>query len=449
MMSRLAVLSAVFGFCYSLQIQNLPGQPNANFKQYSGYYSVGSDGNHQLHYWFIESQSNPSTDPVLLWLTGGPGCSGLSALLTEWGPFFVNADGATLRANPYGWNRNASVLVLESPAGVGFSWSKSGDVSTGDDQTASENWDALKAFFTEFSQYQKNDFYVTGESYGGIYVPTLVQTILDRQSQFQINIKGFAIGNGLVDEDLGTDSIIQFLHKHGLIDQLTWQKIQQQCCPNANTDDCPYHSFTKQDQCGNFVNNAANTAWGGGLNPYNMYQDCTNQGQIPKRFALDFKKRMGRLPKPEELGTVPCMNETAVTVYLNRRDVRSVLGIPGMLPDWSICNDDLNENYNRQYATVGPQVKNAITAGLKVMLYYGDIDMACNFFMGQRFAANLGLKQVAAKKSYHVDGQVAGFVTDWGQLKFVTVKGAGHMVPTDKPSVAFHILDSFLNNKKF
>ena len=88
-------------------------------------------------------------------------------------------------------------------------------------QTASENWEALVAFFTEFPQYAKNDFYVTGESYGGIYVPTLVQTILDRQSQFKINIKGTAIGNGCVSEDEGTDSLILFEYAHGLIDD-TW-----------------------------------------------------------------------------------------------------------------------------------------------------------------------------------------------------------------------------------
>lgn len=77
--------------CRSLaaQITNLPGAPAVNFKQYSGYYTVGANKNHQLHYWFVESQGNPATDPVLVWLTGGPGCSGLSALLTEWGPFMV------------------------------------------------------------------------------------------------------------------------------------------------------------------------------------------------------------------------------------------------------------------------------------------------------------------------------------------------------------------------
>ncbi|RCN31543.1 serine carboxypeptidase [Ancylostoma caninum] len=117
--------------------------------------------------WFVESQNNPATDPVLVWLTGGPGCSGLSALLTEWGPFMVNPDGATLTANPYSWNKKASILTLEAPAGVGYSFATDGNIKTGDDQTASENWEALVAFFNQFPQYRNNDFYITGESYGG------------------------------------------------------------------------------------------------------------------------------------------------------------------------------------------------------------------------------------------------------------------------------------------
>ncbi|VDM82429.1 unnamed protein product [Strongylus vulgaris] len=71
---------------------------------------------------FVESQNNPSTDPVLLWLTGGPGCSGLSALLTE--------------TNPYSWNKKASILTLESPAGVGYSFATDNKLKTGDDQVS-------------------------------------------------------------------------------------------------------------------------------------------------------------------------------------------------------------------------------------------------------------------------------------------------------------------------
>jgi cathepsin A (carboxypeptidase C) len=65
-----------------------------------------------------------------------------------------------------------------------------------------------------------NDFYVTGESYGGIYVPTLVQTILDHQSDYNINIRGLAIGNGCVSQNIDFDTIIQFLYNHNMVDEL-------------------------------------------------------------------------------------------------------------------------------------------------------------------------------------------------------------------------------------
>src|SRR5690348_1252000 len=107
------------------QVLYMPGiNPQPNFNHYSGYLQ-GRPGNH-LHYWFIESQNNPSTDPVVLWLNGGPGCSSLAGLFQEHGPFRVNPDGKTLTYNNYSWNQIANVLYLESPAGVGFSYSDSG-----------------------------------------------------------------------------------------------------------------------------------------------------------------------------------------------------------------------------------------------------------------------------------------------------------------------------------
>ena len=84
------------------EITHLPGLPqNVTFKQYSGYLD-GGKGRH-LFYWFVESEKNPSADPLVLWLNGGPGCSSLIGFLKENGPFRVKADGKTLeKVNEFG-----------------------------------------------------------------------------------------------------------------------------------------------------------------------------------------------------------------------------------------------------------------------------------------------------------------------------------------------------------
>jgi carboxypeptidase C (cathepsin A) len=80
-----------------------------------------------MFYWFFESQR--TKDPLLLWLTGGPGCSSLIAALYENGPFVFDTESTRLRANPYSWGDLAHVLYLESPGGVGFSTCSENDYS--------------------------------------------------------------------------------------------------------------------------------------------------------------------------------------------------------------------------------------------------------------------------------------------------------------------------------
>jgi hypothetical protein len=55
-------------------ITNLPGLPTQNlpFKQYSGYITANVKSGRRLFFWFVESQSNPATDPLTLWMNGGP-----------------------------------------------------------------------------------------------------------------------------------------------------------------------------------------------------------------------------------------------------------------------------------------------------------------------------------------------------------------------------------------
>ena len=64
-------------------------------------------------YWFFESRNSPSTSPLIMWLTGGPGCSSILALLTENGPCKVNEFATDTTLNPYSWNKNSNIMWVD------------------------------------------------------------------------------------------------------------------------------------------------------------------------------------------------------------------------------------------------------------------------------------------------------------------------------------------------
>lgn len=60
---------------------------------------------------FFESRSNPSEDPVVLWLSGGPGASSMMGLFSEVGP--CTTDGKTTQRFSSSWSNKANLLFVE------------------------------------------------------------------------------------------------------------------------------------------------------------------------------------------------------------------------------------------------------------------------------------------------------------------------------------------------
>ena len=139
---------------------------------FSGYLDVDNNSTH-MHYFFFPSQSSPSTDPILIWFNGGPGCSSLLGALYEHGPFVLNDAFGALVNNPWSWNKKANTLYIESPAQVGYSYMDGKPHTWTDDLVAKLNAKAIIEFFDTWTEYQGRDTYISGESYGGIYVPTV------------------------------------------------------------------------------------------------------------------------------------------------------------------------------------------------------------------------------------------------------------------------------------
>lgn len=168
-------------------------------EQVVGYLDVDDDKH--FFFWFFASHRNPAADPVALWLNGGPGCSSMTGLFMELGPCRPRKGGDSTKFMQFGWNRHASMIFLDQPVNVGFSYSDSGkDVQ--DTVSAAKDVDAfLRLFFSKYTKYGKNEFHVFGESYAGHYIPAIGAQIVEsnKAAKVKVNLKSLGIGNGLVD----------------------------------------------------------------------------------------------------------------------------------------------------------------------------------------------------------------------------------------------------------
>lgn len=182
-MRRILLLTILIGFSIGAYLEDLvpflPDMANfTDFRLYSGYLSIRGTGK-TLHYMFAESERDPVNDPLLIWLNGGPGCSSMLGFLQEHGPYVMEDGDDKWTKNEYSWNKEANIVYIESPAGVGFSFCDDMRMCQdfNDENSSWDHLDALFSFFEKFPEYRKNDLYITGESYAGIYVPYLAYRI--------------------------------------------------------------------------------------------------------------------------------------------------------------------------------------------------------------------------------------------------------------------------------
>ncbi|XP_062328123.1 cathepsin A-like [Osmerus eperlanus] len=445
------------------EVTMLPGMSfKPNYQQWSGYLKA-SPGKY-LHYWFVTSQRDPLKDPLVLWLNGGPGCSSLDGFLSENGPFHVNDDGATLYENEFSWNKIANILYLESPAGVGYSYSDDKVYKTDDDQVADDNYLALESFFAKFPNFTQNEFFIFGESYGGIYAPTLSLRVATGTAK--VNFKGFSVGNGLSSFNLNDQSLIYFGYYHGLFGEELWHDLNTNCCDKQG---CNFYNNSR-DTCKTMLGQAFSIIYQSGLNEYALYLDCAGGVKSHKGYERSMHHLFRNYRKDWEtyqllkftspvsapaspiisLGEVPpCINSTAQMNWLNRGDVRKALHIPDTLPPWDICSDEVGNQYTNLYPTVKDVYLKLLSVGLRALVYNGDTDMACNFLGDQWFVEQLGQKETTKYQSWIFDNQIAGFYQQFSNLTFLTVKGAGHMVPQWAPGPALHMFQAFITNGSY
>jgi carboxypeptidase C (cathepsin A) len=434
--------------------ENLPGAQhiidNVTFNQFTGYIPVNPTTGKNYFYWFFESQGNPATDPVVLWTNGGPGCSGFLGLFTELGPIRPDNQGELL-LNPYSWNAYANFIFIEQPTGVGFTYSDTEeDYTVGDDQAAHDMYDFLQGWFKRYPQFQGNDFYITSESYGGHYMPTLAWEILTRQksskTDIPLNFKGLAVGNPYTDAFINNNAMFDKFWGDQLIPKVVYDLWKVECTDKAtrpkNEDFCDALEQKMFSAIGN-------------LNPYALnYPVCVSDSDpsgsyAQRQFLID---QTTKLHLDIHADYQPC-EEDFTANYLNRADVQQAIGAKLKAnTTWMSCSQYVNYNRDDGQNPMQGYYNKIIDSGanLKILVYSGDDDSICATEGTQEWIFNLGYQYTNLWEPWIVENQTAGYVTQFeGQLTFLTVHDAGHEVPAYRPVRGLDLWKRFLQGSWF
>jgi len=439
-MSKLLTIALLgFSCAAAMMADNFNAKPNwqsegqvppqgmdSSVVQHYGFLNANVSMGAYLFYWMFESQGTPATDPLVIWLTGGPGCSSLLALFFENGPYTVNPN-LTLSTNPYSWNTNANLLYVDQPAGTGFSFvnNQNGYV-TDEAQVAQDFYTFLTNFYAKYPQYASLPLFVTGESYGGHYVPAISAYIVAQNAakQMQVNLKGVAVGNGWVDPLFQAASYGPFAYAHELISESALAEAQSaygQCETDLQNNDYA-EAF---EDCSNVFDTVLEYA--GNINYYDVRKQCT--------------------PPPL------CYNLDPITNYLNLPSVQTTLGVN---QTWEACNDNVysyfeNMDFEFSYRFDIPILLETVP----VYLYNGNYDLICNFYGTSSYlnampwSGQNGFNKATNGTWTGPNGQPAGNFRTYENLNYVVVYNAGHMVPHDQPENALDLLNHIITGKPF
>lgn len=479
-------------------VLQLPGYGKPPAPQWSGFLdSSAAEPGTKLHYWFAESDAADAEQlPVVLWLNGGPGTSSILGMLQEHGPFLINASGGLMR-NPFAWTKQANLLILESPGGVGYSYCQAmtcgGSCNNTDVSTARAARAAIQDFFaTKFPELQRNSFYITGESYAGVYIPTLTLEILDHAPE--VNIKGIAVGDPCTDNTLQKQSMdmVWYAHKNGLLPDADFQFLTQNCSYSRP-------SFLARGQWQREAGRWASAQQVRHARRESPLEELCKVAT--RRFLATSSQGLSQGWKNAYINELDLFADAAAldwtlpgtlnyynAQWMMRPDVREALHVedspasswPGPPDGWrytsnyDACNAQVQPGTPSMidfYRTIAPRLATTI-------VFNGDTD-PCVSYEGTRLAVeNVGFPVLAGGQYrpwfYHhaaasvqllaekpslfgpnlglqdsgpqFAGQVVNYVHN---LSFVTVHGSGHMVPQFRPQAAERLLNRLLTGEAF
>lgn len=371
-----------------------------------------------------------------------------------------------------------------------------GGIAWTDELTSLNAYTALQTFFqTKFPCLNKLPFYLTGESYGGIYIPTLARRILDNnnennmianddndngdnedgetstetKSYLSIPLQGFAVGDGCLGVETtmcgglskGTNAklfrdfwYVLFLAGHHQIPLQDFQKVMKACAhihtdntSNGNNNGNHYNpqflmTNSKEDEDCKAILKQVRTEVGGFFE-YALYDECTyRNGLMSHEMATGGVSATAR----GALNDYACGGGPVMEEYFRMQTVKDAFHVHSTF--FEVDNAEGDFDYTPTEPDLTGFYQHVVTnTSLRVLVYNGDTDPAITSFATANWTSNLGLKEIQHWRPWTSDScqKVGGYVTRYeGDFDFLTIRGAGHMVPTYKPEATFAFFQAWI-----
>ncbi|WVZ20037.1 hypothetical protein V8G54_007359 [Vigna mungo] len=375
------------------RVKFLPGfEGPLPFLLETGYVGVGESDDVQTFYYFIESNNNPKEDPLLLWLSGGHGCSSLTALLLEIGPLAFkqeeyNGGAPNLILRNQSWNKVldslvssgddggvsppssfrsggdakqrrcpanksnkrrpnvSSIIYADLPVKTGFSYARTELAAQRSDKLfADQAHQFLRKWLIDHPNFLSSEVYIAGASYSGIPLPAIVQEIVHANEegiQPRINLQGYLLG-----------------------DPATTRREANYRIPFA---------------------------YGMALISEELYETYTS---------------------------------LLMTYWANDNNVQTALNVrKGSIGTWIRCNQD--EDFKFDIPSSVEYHANLSKKGYRSLIYNGDHDLLVPFLGTQEWIRSLNYSIVDDWRPWNSNGQVAGYTRTYSnRMTFATVKAS-------------------------
>ena len=361
-------------------------------------------------------------------------------------------DRYVLKETQYGWDTVGHLLYVDQPVNTGFSFTSDSSDEARDEETVSNDmFEFLQDFFLSRPELADNPLFITGESYAGHYVPAVAHRAFvaskKDEGSVNLNLKGFAIGNGLTDPEVQYAAYAKYSVGIGIVSaeqgDMVNAKYLETCEKKAkkcNNKSKRYSNATLSRKCVEAVEYCQNI-------PNDLLQIAAeNKGGKPINVYDVRKECVGDL----------CYDFSPIGKFLNQKSTREALGVGNR--KWETCNMEVHEkmmgDWMRDYEPFIPEM---LENGVRGMIYAGESDFICNFAGNLDWTRRMewsGGAEFAKKFSspFVIDGEkgwTGGEViqNDDKRFSFVKVSQAGHMVPLDQPKVAQEMLRRFVNDE--